>query len=427
MSLFEKIVAGKEKISVVGLGYVGMPIAVAFARKVPVIGFDLNAKKIDLYKAGIDPTNEVGGEVIARSSVDFTSDETRLREAKFHIVAVPTPVNDDHTPDLTCVKSASTILGRNLTRDSVVVFESTVYPGVTEDICAPILEKESGLTCGVEFKIGYSPERINPGDKVHIYKGAALKNWIVYYPVEKIMARFTDVLITINKEDYERVKKFKAESVEYIPGVGADTSRFKPCGEEEAMDLKRELGYPENQSILLCIGELNKNKNQEAVIKALSEVIKIVPNTKLLLAGNGPNYKTLMQLADDLGLQKHIDFLGYRTKIEKYISISDVVISASIREGLPMNIVEALLCKQPVVASYNRGHKELVEHGVNGYLVNPNSYKEFSEYILKIIKEKAFDFTYTNDVWLNVKKFADKNVINELAKIYSRFQRGAEY
>ncbi len=167
MSLYEKIVNKEEKISLVGLGYVGMPIAVAFARKVNVVGYDLNTAKIDLYKNGIDPTNEVGDEVIKNTTVEFTSDENKLKEAKFHIVAVPTPVNDDHTPDLTPVEGASRILGRNLTKGSIVVFESTVYPGVTEDICVPILEKESGLKCGVDFKIGYSPERINPGDKVH--------------------------------------------------------------------------------------------------------------------------------------------------------------------------------------------------------------------------------------------------------------------
>lgn len=166
-NLYEKLLAKEEKISLVGLGYVGMPIAVAFAKKVDVIGYDLNAKKIELYKSGIDPTLEVGDEAIKNTTVEFTSDEAKLREAKFHIVAVPTPVNADHTPDLTPVEGASRILGRNLTKGSVVVFESTVYPGVTEDICVPILEKESGLKCGIDFKIGYSPERINPGDKVH--------------------------------------------------------------------------------------------------------------------------------------------------------------------------------------------------------------------------------------------------------------------
>lgn len=167
MSLYQEIVDKKEKISIVGLGYVGMPIAVAFANKVNVIGYDINEEKVKLYKAGIDPTHEVGNEGIKASGVEFTSDESKLREARFHIIAVPTPVNTDHTPDLSPVEGASRILGRNLTKGSIVVYESTVYPGVTEDVCVPILEKESGLKCGVDFKVGYSPERINPGDKVH--------------------------------------------------------------------------------------------------------------------------------------------------------------------------------------------------------------------------------------------------------------------
>lgn len=168
MSLYSKIVNQEVCLSLVGLGYVGMPIAVAFASKgVKVIGYDLNSAKIDLYNAGFDPTNEVGDDVIKNTTVIFTADETKLREAKFHIVAVPTPVNTDHTPDLTPVIGASEIVGRNLSKGSIVVYESTVYPGVTEDVCIPILEKESGLKCGVDFKVGYSPERINPGDKVH--------------------------------------------------------------------------------------------------------------------------------------------------------------------------------------------------------------------------------------------------------------------
>jgi UDP-N-acetyl-D-galactosamine dehydrogenase len=167
MSLYNALLEKHEKVAVIGLGYVGMPIAVAFAKKVNVIGFDLNTKKIDLYRAGIDPTNEVGDDEIKNTKVDFTSDETRLREAKFHIIAVPTPINSDKTPDLSPVEGASSIVGRNLTKGSIVVYESTVYPGVTEDVCVPILERESGLKCGVDFKIGYSPERINPGDKVH--------------------------------------------------------------------------------------------------------------------------------------------------------------------------------------------------------------------------------------------------------------------
>lgn len=167
MSLYKKIVDRQEKIALVGLGYVGMPIAVAFAKKVSVIGYDFNSAKIKLYKQGEDPTKEVGNEAIKATSVEFTDDETKLSEAKFIIIAVPTPVNTDHTPDLTPVIGASEIVGRNMARGSIVVYESTVYPGCTEDVCIPILERESGMKCGIDFKVGYSPERINPGDKVH--------------------------------------------------------------------------------------------------------------------------------------------------------------------------------------------------------------------------------------------------------------------
>lgn len=167
MKLSEKLTNHSESLAVVGLGYVGMPIALAFAKKVKVIGYDLNPDKIALYKSGIDPTNEVGNEAIKKTTVEFTNDEKRLQDAKFYIIAVPTPINMDKTPDLTPVEEASRIVGRNLSKESIVVYESTVYPGVTEKVCVPILEKESGLRYGTEFKVGYSPERINPGDKVH--------------------------------------------------------------------------------------------------------------------------------------------------------------------------------------------------------------------------------------------------------------------
>lgn len=167
MGLYEEIESGQEGIAVTGLGYVGLPLAVAFAKKAEVIGFDRNREKIALYKSGIDPTREIGEEAVRETTIQFTSDEMLLREAKFHIIAVPTPINADKTPDLTPVKEASRTVGRNLTEGSIVVYESTVFPGVTEDICVPILERESGLVCGRDFKVGYSPERINPGDRVH--------------------------------------------------------------------------------------------------------------------------------------------------------------------------------------------------------------------------------------------------------------------
>lgn len=165
-NIYQGLISGTEKLALVGLGYVGMPIAVEFAKHVKVIGFDINEKRVNEYANGIDATNEVG-DAIKDTTVDFTADPTHLREACFIIVAVPTPVNPDTTPDLRPVEGASRTVGQNLTPGSIVVFESTVYPGVTEDICVPIIEKESGLKCGVDWKIGYSPERINPGDRVH--------------------------------------------------------------------------------------------------------------------------------------------------------------------------------------------------------------------------------------------------------------------
>lgn len=165
-NIYQGLIAGKEKLALVGLGYVGMPIAVEFAKHIKVIGFDINEKRVNEYANGIDATNEVG-EAIKDTTVEFTADPQKLKEAKFIVVAVPTPVNEDNTPDLRPVEGASRTVGQNLTPGTIVVFESTVYPGVTEDICVPIIEKESGLKCGVDWKIGYSPERINPGDRVH--------------------------------------------------------------------------------------------------------------------------------------------------------------------------------------------------------------------------------------------------------------------
>lgn len=170
MNIFTNLKRKEAKIAVVGLGYVGLPLAVAFSELYSVIGFDLNLEKIEKYKSGIDVTSEVGNDILKKCTIDFTNDEKRLKEASFIVVAVPTPIKEDKTPDLDPVVSASNIVGNNISKDTIVVYESTVYPGVTEMICVPLIEKNSGLKCGMDFKIGYSPERINPGDKVHTLK-----------------------------------------------------------------------------------------------------------------------------------------------------------------------------------------------------------------------------------------------------------------
>ena len=222
MNLYEALCNRETKLSVVGLGYVGMPLAVAFANKVDVIGFDLNEKKIAQYQRGMDPTHEVGDEVISKTTVQFTTDANRLREARFHIVAVPTPVEDDHTPALTPVKGASEIIGRNLSKGSIVVYESTVYPGVTEDVCVPILERESGLKCGVDFKVGYSPERINPGDRVHRLE--SIRKIVSGMDEETLecVARVYELIITAGVHRAESIQV--AEAAKVIENSQRDTN-----------------------------------------------------------------------------------------------------------------------------------------------------------------------------------------------------------
>lgn len=205
MNVYENIINKKEKIAVIGLGYVGMPIAVELSKKINVIGFDNNKKKINLYKNGIDPTNEVGDAEIKNAKVEFTDDETSLKESIFNIVAVPTPINIDKTPDLTPVISASKTVGRNLKKGAYVVYESTVYPGVTEDICIPILEQQSGMKCGKDFKVGYSPERINPGDKIH-----TLKN------IKKVVSGIDEESLEIIAKVYELVVEAGVHKVSNI-------------------------------------------------------------------------------------------------------------------------------------------------------------------------------------------------------------------
>lgn len=205
MNLYNELLNKQEKLAVVGLGYVGMPLAVAFARKLDVIGFDANKAKIELYHEGIDPTKEVGDEAIKETTMLFTDDAEKLSEAKFFVVAVPTPVRDDKTPDLSPVESATKTVGQHLTKGSIIVYESTVYPGVTEEVCVPILEKESGLKCGVDFKVGYSPERINPSDKEHV-----LSN------IVKIVSGMDEETLDIVAKTYELVALkgvFRAASI----------------------------------------------------------------------------------------------------------------------------------------------------------------------------------------------------------------------
>lgn len=268
-------------------------------------------------------------------------------------------------------------------------------------------------------KMDKKPKIIYTAHGFHFYKGAPLKNWILYYSIEKILSRKTDILVTINKEDYETsIKKKFLCKVVHIHGVGVDSNKFTPISSGEINNRKIELGFKEETKIGLCIGELNDNKNQEILIKATSLVIKENPNFILLLAGNGPNKENLEQLTDELSLNDHIKFLGYLSSIEKYVQISDFVISASKREGLGLNIIEGMLCKKIIIASMNRGHNELITNGKNGFLVK-NEFNQFANVINKVfeISQSKKDIIL-NEAYRNALDYSWNYVKNEIAKIY---------
>lgn len=252
----------------------------------------------------------------------------------------------------------------------------------------------------------------------HFYKGAPLKNWLIYFPIEKYMASYTDKLITITKEDYEIASKYFKTNVCHIHGVGANSKRYFPYTNEEIEKLKQELGYKKDKFLLLCTGELNKNKNQTKVIKAVYEVLEEIDNIILLLAGNGPKDQELKELVNRLGLGNNVDFLGYKTDLEKYVNICDISISASLREGLPLNILEAMLCGKPVIASINRGHKELIIDGENGFVIDNKDSVGLKEKIILLLNNKELRKTMGSNAQKNIQEFTDLNVQKELIKIY---------
>lgn len=253
----------------------------------------------------------------------------------------------------------------------------------------------------------------------HFYKGAPKKNWIIYYPIEKFLSRYTDKLIAISIEDFNtaKEKKFKTK-IEHIHGVGANTDKYYLPSNELIQDLRRRMGYSKEDFICVCTGELNDNKNQISVLKAVPTLLKVIPNFKLILAGNGPKYTFLQEFITEMGLVDCVRMTGYVTNLEKYVMISDIVISASLREGLGLNLVEAMLCGKPVVGSINRGHKELINHLINGLLVNPLDSEEIADAIIKIYGDQEMKSHMGQNALLHSKKYTRESVIKELTKIY---------
>ena len=251
----------------------------------------------------------------------------------------------------------------------------------------------------------------------HFCKGASKKAWMVFYPIEKHFAKKCDTLITITKEDYELAsKKFKTNVV-HMHGVGVSEDRYHVVDESTFKILREKENLSQDDFVILCTGELNRNKNQSTLINAVNEIKDKIPNLKVLLAGNGPLQQELLEQVKEKGLEETIRFLGYRTDLEKVVPITDLIVSCSFREGLPLNIIEAMLCKKPVVASINRGHKELIVDGENGYLFTPTDYKTLSEKILTVYNGNAVK-DMGEKSYLKAKEYTVESIKEEIKEIY---------
>lgn len=379
MNLYEKIKNREEKISLVGLGYVGMPIAVAFANKAEVIGFDISNEKVELYKRGIDPTKEVGDEVIKETTVEFTADENKLKEAKFHIVAVPTPVNADHTPDLRPVESASRTVGRNLTKGSIVVFESTVFPGVTEEICIPILEKESGLKCGEDFKVGYSPERINPGDKVHRLE-----------TIVKVVAGMDEDSLDVVAKVYELV-------------VDAGVHRAESIKVAEAAKViensQRDINIAFMNELSIIFNKMGIDT--KAVLKAAGTKWNFLNFSPGLVGGHciGVDPYYLTYKAEQLGYHSQIILSGRRINDDMGRYVVENLIKNLIKADVPVKYAKVAILgftfKENCPDTRNTRVidivNELKEYGINPMIADPEAYAEEAKHEYGIVFDSVED------------------------------------
>ncbi|EIT86530.1 group 1 glycosyl transferase [Fictibacillus macauensis ZFHKF-1] len=255
----------------------------------------------------------------------------------------------------------------------------------------------------------------------HFYKGASLVNWVVYYPIEKYLSRYTDYLITINKEDYTRAKEnhFRAETIGYIHGVGVDTEQFQPIVSSRKVDKKRKLGYGDHDFLMFYAAEFNSNKSQATLVKVISQLQTKLPHLKLLLAGEGPKLQECKELAQSLGVGHMIDFLGYQTNIQQYLQISDLALASSLREGLPVNVMEAMACGLPVIANDNRGHRDLIIPGETGWLVPNNDPSHYAHYIEQLVQDTVLHRKLGNKGRQRmIDTFSLQNVLIEKQEIY---------
>ncbi|WP_078428919.1 glycosyltransferase family 4 protein [Alkalihalobacterium alkalinitrilicum] len=257
----------------------------------------------------------------------------------------------------------------------------------------------------------------------HFCKGAPTLNWLIYYPIEKQLAKYTDCLITINAEDYQLANhhKFKAIEVDHVHGVGVDTERFKPITETEKSERKKSFGYHPDDFFIFYAAEFNKNKNQQLLIRSLALVQDYMPNAKLLLAGEGALQESCKQLVKQLGIEHMVVFLGFRKDIDQILPMCDIAVGSSFREGLPVNIMEAMACGLPIVASKNRGHVELVQDQVNGYLVSPHDYGQFARGLLRIYQNTDLRSQMGAASINLMNTYSLSQISQELSTIYTRY------
>ncbi|MBW4829374.1 MAG: nucleotide sugar dehydrogenase [Clostridiaceae bacterium] len=378
MDMFMKIKNKKEKISVTGLGYVGLPLAIEFAKKYDVVGFDINKKKIERYLNGIDVTNEVGDEAVKNTNMIFTDDEYRLKDCKFHIIAVPTPINHDKTPDLNPVISASKTVGRNLKKGSIVVYESTVYPGTTEEICVPILEKESGLKFGIDFKVGYSPERINPGDKVNTLT-----------KIVKIVSGSDEEVLKIISKVYESIIEAGIHEAESIKVAEAA---------KVIENSQRDINIAFMNELSMVFNKMNIDT--KAVLEAAGTKWNFLKFTPGLVGGHciGVDPYYFVYKAEQLGYHSQIILAGRKINDDMGKYVANNIIKKMIQAEQPIKgsrvAIFGITFKENCPDVRNTRVidiiKELEEYGVNVLVYDPVAEKDevYREYEIHLVDKE---------------------------------------
>lgn len=256
----------------------------------------------------------------------------------------------------------------------------------------------------------------------HFYKGAPTLNWLIYFPIELVMSRLTDCLITINNEDFNFAKKYlKAKKTVKVNGVGYNSDLYYKISTEDKRKLREKNGYADDEIILIYVAEMNANKNQGMLIRTMTELTKMIKNIRLLIVGADNYDGKYVKLAKELGVSEYIDFLGHRNDACDLVHLSDIAVGSSLREGLPVNVMEAMACGLPVVLSDNRGHRELCHDGYNGYIVAPNDDREMARRIEELVEDKNLYNLFSDNAVRSVKPFSKENVLQEIEAVYNEF------